>query len=454
MHYYRLIKRDYAVSELVGGMVLLLIAVSSITSIYLFVFPLPFESDSINVELAGFVDREGYTFIKHMGGDYLDNYRVIIKSMDGTIILSETYNNRWEIGGIFDNIPRLYNESDKVRVMIFSTNNDGLEEILFDGILNGNFELNDSSPYPYMLVSSLTTNSSAEDLICFNYIIKDLYPNASRFVYNWLVNGFPIADVILTFDVNSSNFTRDYSGNGNDGEVATAKWTYDGIIGGAYYFDGASDHISFNNLPNVFNAIYRNHFSISFWLKSDVITDNHRVVFEASQDNENFVKIFQYGSQIHFAVRVNKGKKVDTVVRSDNLSSNVWYNIVCTWDAGLDKIGIYVDGVPVDESNDGYRQYSIGTEEGSMEMGHGAASSRFWLGYIDEFQIFSHILSSEQILQSYISVLIGDTDKSVLISDETALEDVWECIVIPLNSEQDFESINSNDLEIINYGGG
>ena len=70
MHYYRLIKRDYAVSELVGGMVLLLIAVSSITSIYLFVFPLPFESDSINVELAGFVDREGYTFIKHMGGDY------------------------------------------------------------------------------------------------------------------------------------------------------------------------------------------------------------------------------------------------------------------------------------------------------------------------------------------------------------------------------------------------
>jgi len=243
MHYYRLIKRDYAVSELVGGMVLLLIAVSSITSIYLFVFPLPFESDSINVELAGFVDREGYTFIKHMGGDYF-----------------ETYNNRWEIGGIFDNIPRLYNESNRVRVMIFSTNNDGLEEILFDGILNGNFELNDSSPYPYMLVSSLTTNSSAEDLICFNYIIKDLYPNASRFVYNWLVNGFPIADVILTFDVNSSNFTRDYSGNGNDGEVVSAKWTNEGIIGGAYYFDGASDHISFNNLPNVFNAIYRFHF--------------------------------------------------------------------------------------------------------------------------------------------------------------------------------------------------
>ena len=87
MHYYRLFKRDYAVSELVGGMILLLIAVSSISAIYLFVFPLPIESDSINVDLAGFVEHEGYAYVKHMGGDYLDNYRVIIKSMDGTIIL-------------------------------------------------------------------------------------------------------------------------------------------------------------------------------------------------------------------------------------------------------------------------------------------------------------------------------------------------------------------------------
>jgi hypothetical protein len=454
MHDYSLIKGNYAVSELVGGMILLIIAVSSISAIYLFVFPLPLESDSINVELAGFVDQEGYAYIKHMGGDYLDNYKVIIKTINGSIILSETYFSRWKIGDIFDNIPRLNNDSDRVRVMIFSTNNDGMEELIFDGILIGNYVISDSSPYPYMLVSSLKTNSSDEDLICYNFIIKDLYPNASRFVYNWLVNGFPISDIILTFDVNSSNFTRDYSGNGNDGNVVSAKWTDDGIIGGAYYFDGASDHISFDNLPNVFNAIYRNHLTISFWLKSDVITDDHRVVFEAAQDSQNFVKIFQYNSQIHFAVRVNKGKKVDNVVRTYNLSSNVWYNIVCTWDAGLDECKIYVDGILYDESNDGYRQYSIGTEDGTMELAHGAASSRFWLGYIDELQIFSHVLSPEQIFQSYLSVILGDTDKSVLISEESALEDIWEVIIIPLNCEQDFDSINTNDLQIINYGGG
>ncbi len=450
MHHLKLINGNYAVSELIGGMILVVIAVASISSIYLFVFPLPFESDSINVELAGFVDREGYAFIKHMGGDYLDNYKVIIKNMDGSIIQSHIYSQRWGIGEIFDNIPKLYNTSDKVRVMIFSETKDGIEEMVFDGILNGNYEIR--NPFEYMLVTSLKQNSSAEDLICFNYIIKDLYPNATRYVYNWILNGYPIADVILTFDVNSSNSTRDYSGNGHNGSVIGAEWTSEGILGGCYYYDGNSGHISFNTIPNVLNAIYRNSFTISLWLKSDDVTNNHCVVYEGTQDQENFVMIFQYNSQIHFAVRVNKGKKSENVVRTYNLSSNVWYNIVCTWNAGLEQAKIYVDGILVDYY-DGYRQYSLGSEDGTQEIGHGSTSSKYWLGYIDEFQIFNYVLSSETIYQLYLLTLYGETDKSVITSDDTELGNIWECIVIPTSSEQDYESVSSNDLEIINYGG-
>ena len=447
----RLINGNFAVSEIIGGMILTLIAIISISAIYVFVFPLPLEADSINVELAGFVDNDGYAYIKHMGGDSLDNYRVIIRSMDGTTILSEKYYNNWNIGDIFDNIPKLYNESNKVRVMIFSKTNDGIEDLIFDGILNGNYKIR--SPFEYMLVSSLKQNSSAEDLICFNYIIKDLYPNATRFVYNWILNGYPIADIILTFDVNSSNSTRDYSDNGHNGSVIGAEWSSEGILGGCYYFDGNSGHISFNTLPNVLKAIYRNSFSISLWLKSDDVTDNHCVVYEGTQDNENFVMIFQYNSQIHFAIRVNKGKKVENVVATYNLSSNVWYNIVCTWNAGLEESKIYVNGILCDHKI-GYRQYSLGSEAGTQEIGHGSTSSKFWLGYIDEFQIFNLVLSPKQIYQLYLLTISGDTDKSVITSDDTELGDFWECIVTPTSSEQDYESVNSNELEIINYGGG
>jgi hypothetical protein len=445
------INRHSAVSEIIGGMILTLIAIITISAIYIFVFPLPLEADSINVELAGFVDDDGYAYIKHMGGDSLDNYRVIIRSLDGATILSEKYYNDWGIGDIFDNIPKLYNESNRVRVLIFSTTNEGIEDLIFDGILNGNYKIRD--PFEYMLVSSLKQNSSAEDLICFNFIIKDLYPNATRYVYNWILNGYPIADAILTFDVNSSNSTRDYSGNGNNGSIVGAEWTSEGILGGCYYFDGNSAYITFNKLPNVLKAIYRNSFTISLWLKSDDVTNDHCVVYEGTQDNENFVMIFQYNSQIHFAVRVNKGKKVENVVRTYNLSSNVWYNIVCTWNAGLEESKIYVNGVICD-SNVGYRQYSLGSESGTMEIGHGSTSSKYWLGFIDEFQIFNHVLSAKQIYQLYLLTLSGDTDKSVITSDDTELSDLWECIVTPTSSEQDYDSISSNDLEIINYGGG
>jgi len=174
----------------------------------------------------------------------------------------------------------------------------------------------------------------------------------------------------------------------------------------------------------------------------------------SSQDSQNFAKIFQYGSQIHFAVRVNKGKKVDNVVRTENLTDNTWYNIVCTWNAGNDEIAIYTDGIQMDSSNDGYRQYSLGTEDGKFEIGHGAASSRFWYGWMDELQVFPRVLSDEQIYQSYLSVKYGNSDKRVIVADETNIGDVWECNIIPINSIQDFSSITTNDLEIISYGGG
>ena len=163
--------------------------------------------------------------------------------------------------------------------------------------------------------------------------------------------------------------------------------------------------------------------------------------------------IFQYNSQIHFVVRVNKGKKVENVVRTYNLSSNVWYNIVCSWNAGLEESRIYVDGVLCDY-NVGYRQYSLGSDSGTHEIGHGSTSSKYWFGYIDEFQIFNHVLSSDTIYQLYLLTLYGDTDKSVITSDDTEFEDIWECIVTPTSSEQDYDSISSNELEIIYYGGG
>ena len=62
-------------------------------------------------------------------------------------------------------------------------------------------------------------------------------------IYRWTVNGDPVAQVLLPFDTQDETSTKDYSGFGNNGNVIGATWVPDGVVGGAYHFDGKDDAI-------------------------------------------------------------------------------------------------------------------------------------------------------------------------------------------------------------------
>jgi len=95
MQKHNFVNSDYAVSELVGGLILIMIALTTFSAIYMYVFPLPLPSEEINVQLVGYVDSNGNAVIKHMGGESLDRYRVDVKYVDGTLIDSTILNNKW-----------------------------------------------------------------------------------------------------------------------------------------------------------------------------------------------------------------------------------------------------------------------------------------------------------------------------------------------------------------------
>jgi len=73
---------------------------------------------------------------------------------------------------------------------------------------------------------------------------------------------------------------------------------------------------------------------------------------------------------------------------------------------------------------------------------------------IDEFEVYDYVLSAEQIYQNYLCKKNGDTSISVMVSEETNVGESWKCEVTPNDGITDSESIESNVLEIINYGGG
>jgi hypothetical protein len=252
----------------------------------------------------------------------------------------------------------------------------------------------------------------------------------------------------MPFDTENNVSCKDYSGYGVEGQIVGALWTPNGVVGGAYYFDGSSEYITMS-LPNVFYDIPNNDFTISMWLKSRNISDDNAVILMASETNQNFVKVFLQGSEVHAGVCY---EGVKDAVRTEDLSSDQWYHIAVVWDANKKLIYVYCNGE--EYTLPGYRNFALGSGVGLFEIGHGTASSKFWDGYMDQFEVYNKALSQDQIYQVYLSTKDGQYDRRVFVSEETSVGEIWQCIVTPNNSIQDDSSIASNILKIVNYAGG
>jgi hypothetical protein len=301
------------------------------------------------------------------------------------------------------------------------------------------------------LISNLLTNTTEEDLICFNGTTFDPDVDSFTFTYNWLKNGQSIYEVLMPFNTQNPAYIKDYSNKGNHGTLVGPTWSSNGVIGGCYFYGGASDYISIP-LPNVFYDIPNNDFTISIWFNATDISEDNSVALTASLDNSNFIKIFLQGTEIHAGIVWEEGKdQKKTAVRTENLNSNTWYHIAVTWEAYEKEITIYCNGIPYYLA--GYREFAMGVGDGLFEIGHGSASSKFWDGYIDELQVYSHALSDKQIFQIYLCQKNGYSEKMVFVSEETSIYDIWQCIVTANDGYQDGAAKESNILEVLEYVG-
>jgi FlaG/FlaF family flagellin (archaellin) len=77
---------NYAVSEVVGGMLLVLIAVISFSVIYSYFF-YPLDPDyNTSVRIEGTVNDYGYVLLEHVGGNPLESYKIVVSYPNGTYI--------------------------------------------------------------------------------------------------------------------------------------------------------------------------------------------------------------------------------------------------------------------------------------------------------------------------------------------------------------------------------
>lgn len=327
-----------AVSEIIGGTLIVAIAIILSATIYTQMLPVPIPSPEPNIKLMGYITEVGTVIIEHMGGETLYSYEIYVCKSNQTNIYKYE-NSPWEIGD--RKTPpntSLLTENDEIRITVYSIYTDGSRHVIFDGVLK--YEVMDedipSLIHP-MLISSLRTNTIDEDLICYNYSIEPTI-DAETYVYNWMLNQggtyYSITNLLMPFNTESALKTKDYSGAKNNGTVYGATWESNGKVGGAYSYNG-TDYIS---IPYCFDNNYLDKITVESWIKTN-LNSGTLVSFNRSKYWDLAI------SDGCIKWSTNASDATIDVHGVTNISDDFWHHVAATYDSSSGDCNVYVDGL-------------------------------------------------------------------------------------------------------------
>ena len=200
----------------------------------------------------------------------------------------------------------------------------------------------------------------------------------------------------------------DQSGHERHGTVEGALLSSDATIGsGARYFDGASDRIA---VPT--DGMTNRHGTIALWVKPDGWSggDSHAYgIFQTDSgvNSSNWVSLFKWhGDIFYFRIGANGsccGNDLTFPV-AGHLTADTWTHVAATWDATADSMRVYIDGVLVKQRSGVLWDAPAVVPTATFGRGH----DRWWLGWMDDIQVFGHALSAEQVAALAADGLLPD----------------------------------------------
>ncbi len=381
------------------------------------------------------------------------------------------YTYQWQklVGGIYTDIPgattvnlttQYFAPGDWIRVQ--ATPFDG--QLYGTPVAFGTQIINSAPPTTGtpVLVSGSGSNRDDDELTCSAVNTQDPDGDTTTNIYNWLRSGTSITKLYMPFAVNSSTTAKDYSSNGNDGAVSGAIWTPQGVVGGAYSFDG-TDVITVADSPSLRNEM--DALTIEYWVNPSV--DQRRTTIldkngGSATTNGKYLSGFSssYSSpnnMIFFGVTV-----VDTYAEGGTAFQQVYSN-----PASVIPTGSWSHVVGTYRSGDGLKLYINGTLAASLEVSGnivasadeplligysspvGGTANRYFIGRLDEVRIYTTALSAAQVFQDFIDQKDGLSNSVTIAPQETSSGQTWQCQVTPNDGWQDGTTKLSNQLSIV-----
>jgi hypothetical protein len=247
---------------------------------------------------------------------------------------------------------------------------------------------------------------------------------------------------------------KDYSDESNDGGVHGATWTSDGVVGGAYVFDG-NDYIRVTENGNSLGGDGSwSEMSVEFWVKATsdagtqtLLMKHDRYNYSMSEYGMGYMVEFRGRSTTNVVTWYTYTPSRSYVTYNIPKDPSSWHHVVCTYKSGPGLV-LYVDGVQV-------RSLAASgninaTQNGPLNIGH--EGGEFFVGMLDEVRIYPRALSPSQVAQRYAETRNGLSMSSTIAKVETEIGEVWSCEVTPNDSFGDGTSRLSNTVIIPSIG--
>ena len=253
-----------------------------------------------------------------------------------------------------------------------------------------------------------------------------------------------IDDITLATQVR----TKDYSGYGNHGTIHGVSWTENGIVGGAYTFDGKNDYIRINDKSALWGANTWPEITIEFWInpkttrgttilakKSPSATYGSYMLGFKSDESSPANTLF-FGITNSNGEWIEVSNDVTTALKEGN-----WYHVVATYKSGP-GLSIYLNGtlqanaptsgnIGQEHTESFYKQPLFIGQDGTGFEWH------YFKGTLDELRIYKKALSPEQILQRYVDTNEGGSSQSTIIRADLPTGASWDVHVTPNDSFDD-----------------
>jgi hypothetical protein len=301
------------------------------------------------------------------------------------------------------------------------------------------------------LISTDNKNTTTSTFVAANQTTTDPNGDPVANTYRWLVNGVPVANLQLPFNLRSGTSTKDYA-YGNNGIVKGATWVPNGIIGGAYSFDGQNDVIMISDGGKGYfdNKTYTDNqaelggggnwtqLTVEAWINLKAYNTGSRIIakvpsYEIGFSSANTLVasvwtktgVINYNDDNHAS-----SDRAQTVTAPVNLQLNTWYHIAFTYKSG-EGVKLYLNGQQV-----GQRAGVSGPLESSY--GEPVYIGRLvepFNGLIDEVSIYQYAQTAQQIANSYQNTVSGTSSNAKFIPIDVAKKgDTLSCQVIPTDS--------------------